>query len=340
MVDIPRPNGSVIRHFSMESRIIAQTSAGGFASIRPHVAYVPALPTPDAKLPTVYLLAAWMGAGRSMFNWEPHREDLASRLDRLITTKVIPPCVVVCPDLYVDYGGSQYVNSDWIGHHGDHIVHELVPFVERHFPVLTGAQHRAILGRSSGGFGALRFVMDYDDSFAAVGCHAGDMGFEWVYRRSLIDICVGLSKLRDPQLWLQELRKQKKLSGFDTHVLMMLGMCAFYSPNKATPLGFDIPISIRNGEIIEPIWQRWLDHDPLTRLDHQHAVDRLGRLKALYMDCGNRDQYFLQYGARQFSAKAEQLGIKHTYAEFDDNHSGTSYRFDESLPRLLTAISP
>jgi S-formylglutathione hydrolase FrmB len=339
-IDIPRPTGSIIRHFSIKSQIIAQTSAGGFSAVRPHVAYVPAASARGEKLPTVYLLASWMGAGRSMFNWEPHREDLATRLDRLIDSKVIPPCVVICPDLYVDYGGSQYINSAWVGHHSDHIVKELIPFVEANFPVLPGSHHRAALGRSSGGFGALRLVMDYDDSFGAAACHAGDMGFEWVYRRSLIDICVGLAKLRDPQVWLDELRKQKKLSGFDTHILMMLGMCAFYSPNPSAPLGFDIPISIRNGEIIEHVWQRWLAHDPLNRLDDQQVIDRLGRLKTMYLDCGNRDQYFLQYGARQFSAKAERLGIKHTYAEFDDNHSGTSYRFDESLPKLLAVIAP
>jgi enterochelin esterase family protein len=274
-----------------------------------------------------------------MFNWEPLKEDLASRLDRLIDANIIPPCVVVCPDLYIDYGGSQYINSEWVGNHGDHIVQELIPYVENNFPVLPGSRHRCVLGRSSGGFGALRLAMDYDDTFAAVGCHAGDMGFEWVYRRSLIDICVGLSKIRDPLLWQEDLRKQKKQSGFDTHVLMMLGMCAFYSPNPRTSLGFDVPISIRNGEIIEPIWQRWIEHDPLNRIENQKVTDRLGRLKSLFIDCGNRDQYFLQYGSRQFSAKAKDLGIPHTYQEFDDNHSGTSYRYDESLPILVNAIA-
>ncbi len=336
---ITRPSGSSITHFSIESKIIAQSSRGGFSALRPHAAYTPANVSPADKLPTIYLLAAWMGAGRAMFNWEPHREDLASRLDRLIETKAIPPCIVVCPDLYVEYGGSQYINSDWVGHHSDHIIYELIPFVETHFPVLHGRDHRAVLGRSSGGFGALRLVMDYDDVFGAAACHAGDMGFEWVYRRSLIDLCVGLAKVKDPSVWLADIRQQKKLSGFDTHVLMLLGMCAFYSPNPNTVLGFDIPILIQNGELVETTWQRWLSHDPLSRLDQQSVVDRLGQLKKLFLDCGSRDQYFLQYGARQFVSKSKMLGIGLQYSEFDDNHSGTSYRFDESLPQLLAVIS-
>jgi S-formylglutathione hydrolase FrmB len=331
-------SGSIIRHIQFQSTILRDSSRAGFSSARPHAIYIPAGTHDHDNLPQVYMLAAWMGAGRSMFNWEPFREDLASRLDRLIKDKIIPPCIVVCPDLFIDFGGSQYINSTWIGNHGDHIVEELIPWVESHLPVARGTAHRCILGRSSGGFGALRFVMDYHNVFAAAACHAGDMGFEWVYRRSLIDICTALSKQRDPAIWMQELTKQKKISGFDTHALMMFGMCAFYSPNPDSPLGFDIPVTIRNGEIIESTWQKWLGHDPLIRLDNSEVTDRLGHLKALYLDCGNKDQYFLQYGARQFSAKAAKLGINHTYGEFDDNHSGTAYRFDESLPKLLKAI--
>ena len=337
--DIPHCNGAVIRHFTVQSEILRSSDKAGFDHARPHVAYLPKEAIAGQKLPAVYLLASWTGAGRSMFQWEAFREDLPTRLARPIATKVIPPCVVVCPDLYIDYGGSQYINSDYVGHHGDHIVKELIPYVENKLPVLSGARHRGVLGRSSGGFGALRLAMDYDDAFAAVACHAGDMGFEWVYRRSLIDICTGLAKFQDPVMWMNELRKQKKMSGFDTHVLMMIGMCAFYSPNPDSPSGFDLPVTLRNGEVIDSVWQRWKSHDPLELVDKPLVQERLGRLKSLFIDCGNRDQYFLQFGSRQMDAKLKKYGIKHDYFEFDDNHSGTAYRYDESLPRLLNALT-
>ena len=105
-----------------------------------------------------------------------------------------------------------------------------------------------------------------------------------------------------------------------------------------THAGFDLPISLRNGEIIEPIWAKWMSHDPLERIKSSIVQERLGKLKRLFIDCGNRDQYFLQYGARQLNAKLKTLGISHTYGEFDDNHSGTAYRFDESLPQLLSVL--
>ena len=129
------------------------------------------------------------------------------------------------------------------------------------------------------------------------------------------------------------------MSGFETHIMMLLGMCAFYSPNPDSPHGFDLPISLRTGELLEPVWQRWRSHDPLELIEHAAVQDRLGKLKHLFIDCGNRDQYFLQFGSRQLVAKLKKIGISHNYSEFDDNHSGTAYRYDVSLPKLLNAIS-
>jgi hypothetical protein len=61
--------------------------------------------------------------------------------------------------------------------------------------------------------------------------------------------------------------------------------------------------------------------------------------KALYIDCGKKDQFNLLYGARRFVRRLNQLGIAHRYEEFLDNHTGVDYRMDESLPFLAQALS-
>ena len=60
---------------------------------------------------------------------------------------------------------------------------------------------------------------------------------------------------------------------------------------------------------------------------------------ALYIDCGEKDQFNLLYGARRFVRRLNELGIAHRYEEFPDNHSGVDYRMDESLPFLAQALS-
>ena len=75
----PLANGAVIRHFTLESEILRNTGKAQYSHTRPHTAYIPREALGGKKLPTIYMLASWLGAGRSMFNWEPFREDLATR---------------------------------------------------------------------------------------------------------------------------------------------------------------------------------------------------------------------------------------------------------------------
>ena len=62
-------------------------------------------------------------------------------------------------------------------------------------------------------------------------------------------------------------------------------------------------------------------------------------LKALYIDCGAKDQFNLLYGARRFVRRLKELGIAHRYEEFPDDHTGVDYRMDISLPFLAQALS-
>jgi hypothetical protein len=82
---------------------------------------------------------------------------------------------------------------------------------------------------------------------------------------------------------------------------------------------------------------RWLAYDPLRRLADGAAT--LRQLKALWIDCGSRDEYHLHFGARRFARDARALGIALHHEEFDDGHRGTSWRYDLSLPYLLARLA-
>ena len=81
------------------------------------------------------------------------------------------------------------------------------------------------------------------------------------------------------------------------------------------------------------IWRR----HPVVAIEIQ--ANNLRRLKALYIDCGEKDQFNLLYGARRFVRRLNELGIPHRYQEFPDNHSGVDYRMDESLLLLAQALT-
>ena len=125
------------------------------------------------SFPVLYVLAAWTGAGRSEFDWKPFKESLFDRLVRLIKDGAIAECIVVAPDLYTKFGGSQYINSEFFGPHGDYIVKELIPYIEDNYPVKKG---HSIEAYSVGHLVVLeRFVlaMDYPNTFNAVAVIQG-----------------------------------------------------------------------------------------------------------------------------------------------------------------------
>ena len=109
------------------------------------------------------------------------------------------------------------------------------------------------------------------------------------------------------------------------------------TPDPAQFLGIRLPVTFDTCEIIEERWANWMQQDPVVAIETK--AENLRRLKALYIDCGEKDQFNLLYGARRFVRRLNELGIEHRYEEFPDNHSGVDYRMDESLPFLAQALS-
>ena len=114
-------------------------------------------------------------------------------------------------------------------------------------------------------------------------------------------------------------------------------MSASYDPDPTQFLGIRLPVTLDTCEVIEERWANWLRQDPVVAIDTQ--ADNLLRLKRLYIDCGEKDQFNLLYGARRFVRRLNELGIARCYEEFPDNHTGVDYRMDESLPFLAKALS-
>lgn len=299
---------------------------------RDHYVYIPQEADNIKDLASIYLLAPWLSSGVEQTYFKPFKTSFPQRIDKLIEEGCIPPCIVIFPDLYTPYGGSQYIDSRYFGDHASFITDDLIKTIENKYFVSTRAGDRLVLGRSSGGFGALRLGIDFPDTFGGVACHSGDLGFDTCMRGSLIDLCKVLQPYAKPQEFVDKCFSAKKVHSSDLNAMMLLGLCGFYSPRDDRS-SYDIPINLHTGEIIQDVWRCWEDHDPVKRLKD----DSFKKSKFLYIDCGTKDQYNLLYGARQMHEKLNKYKISHHYFEFNDNHSGTDYRYDDSLKLFFTA---
>jgi S-formylglutathione hydrolase FrmB len=87
---------------------------------------------------------------------------------------------------------------------------------------------------------------------------------------------------------------------------------------------------------VPEVWERWLLWDPV-RMVERHA-DALRGLRAVYIDAGKSDEYYLDLGARAFAAELDKLGIDHTLELFEGKHGGITYRYPGAIRELALAL--
>lgn len=337
----PRPDYPTgrIEWLSVDSALLAECNPLGDPVRREFPVYLPPGYDADSRrhYPVLWSLAAYTSSGLAHPAWRNHGENLPQRLDRLIARGRLAPVIVAMPDCYTSLGGNQYVDSPAMGRYARHLVEELVPAVETRFRAVGQAHARGLFGKSSGGFGALHLASEFPQHFGAVASHAGDCGFDRVYQRDFVTACDELAMWEgDPEAFVRAFWRARKPSHRAFHTLMVLCLAASYSPAAGKPLGLDLPFDLHTGRILEPVWRRWLAFDPVCWPSDR--LERLEGLRALWLDAGNRDQYFIHYGTRELHGMLDSAGIAHHYEEFDGNHSGMDWRLDHSLPWLVSKL--
>ena len=317
-----------------QSRVL-ENNALGDPALRETPIYLP----PQAgsePLPVIYMLVGFTGRPHSLLETHPWKSGVILTLDRAMATGEMPPAIVVMPNAFTRYGGSQYVNSSAVGAYEDHVVQELVPWVDATFPVREG--RRGIIGKSSGGFGALHLGMRHADLFGAVASISGDCHFEYGYATDFLPALRGLIPFDgDPARFLAAFEENHELGGDGHATLNLLAMSACYSPNPDSPLGFDLPIDPHTGARVSEVWERWLAFDPVCACE-QHA-GALRSLNLLHLEAGITDEFHLQFGLRILAQRLTSLNIEHCHEEFDGGHFGINERYVQLMPRLVEALS-
>jgi S-formylglutathione hydrolase FrmB len=333
------PKGTRVE-FTINSQAVAHNMLGDPATRRIAVYLPEGYETSTEEYPVFVDLVGFTGSGLAHFNWRPFGESVPQRLDRLVDQGAMGPVVAVFPDCFTSLGGNQYINSAAMGNWEEFLIDEMIPEIERRFRVRPGRDHRAVFGKSSGGYGAIVHGLLHADTWGAVACHSGDMGFLMCYMGDfpkLLDTLAGHD--RDVATLLAHYDSKPKLTHEDTHMLMAMAMAASYDPDPGGPKGIRLPVDVITGELDEFRWANWMRHDPVELVKSFECQENLKSLRGLYIDCGSKDQYALVYGARSFVRALFEAGIDHRYEEFDDDHTAVDYRQDVSFPYLYKAVS-
>jgi S-formylglutathione hydrolase FrmB len=331
---VPRGQVKLFRHVSK----VLRGNALGDPFERDLLCYLPQGYDTDGKCyPVIYFLSGYTGFGRLLLNADAFAEPLDQRLDRLIASGTMPPSIVVLPNCFTRLGGSQYLNSPAVGNYEDYVIEELVGFVDEQLRTLRGREHRAVTGKSSGGYGAMRLSMRHPDVFGAFGSHSGDCYWEYCFLPDFPKFFMQLERHGGVAAFLAAFDDLPKKTHDATMTLMMVAMAACYSPNPASPNGFDLPFDEKTGEIRADVWTRWLENDPV-RMVPRHA-EALRSMKAIFFDAGLKDEWNLHLGARIVCNRLDAIGVPYVREEYEDGHMGVVYRYDRSLTILAKAIA-
>jgi putative esterase len=305
---------------------------------RPLWVYVPP-GRADEPLPAIYLIQGHTGQIDMWRNRSAFRPNVPELVDRLYAEEGCPPALVVFVDAWTSYGGSQFLDSPAVGNYHTYLCDEVVPFVDERYRTLADPAHRAISGKSSGGYGAMVTPMLRPDLFGAFATHAGDALFEACY---LPDFRETARALRDgydgsyDAFWDDFRSRPAFTKSTDFTLLNTWAMAACYS---ADPDGsVELPFDTDTGVLRDDIWRRWLAWDPVRMVD-AHA-DALRGLRGIYIDAGKRDQFFLDVGAEAFRRGLERIGVTDVRFElFDGSHSSIEYRYPIALRYLSERLT-
>ena len=308
---------------SFESAALADNPLGDPAT-RPLYVWSPG---GDGPYPCVYMLQGFTGTAPAWFNvraWEPSFPVVVEGLGLDV--------VVVLVDAFTSLGGSQFLDSPAIGNYHTYLCDEVVPWVDARYP--TG--RRALAGKSSGGFGAAVTAMLRPYLFSGFATHASDALFDVTYRRAFVE---AVRALRDAyggsyEAFLEDFRSRRPLSKKTDHALIeMWAMSAAYS-------GGELPFDTATAAVREDVFERWLAWDPVRLAESR--TEALRGMRAVWIDAGRGDEFFLDVGAAAFRRAVAAAGVPDEIVHFElheGGHFDTAWRYPLSLRHLVERLA-
>ena len=246
----------------------------------------------ERRYPVLYLLHGMMQNytvwGRSL-----GAAEHARRLGELI---------VVMPD----GGNSWFVNyaesaagqrNNW----EDHVIEDVIAYVDSHFRTEAAREGRAIAGLSMGGFAALALGLRHPDLFISLGSTSGALGHA---RAAAAALRAGID--RKPA---QPPAAQERFAEFDRQVASVIAIEGFGTQAERTPAGIDF-VSAEQAEAYDPFT---IIYDvPKSRMPH------------IYLDAGTGDGLIRE--ARELAQLLMINGVPFDFMQNEGGHNAEYWR--------------
>ncbi len=293
----------------------------------------------DRRYPSVYVIQGMTGQVDMWRNRKAFSPSVLEAVDTWFAGDR-PPAIVAFVDAWTTFGGSQFLDSPGTGRYHTYLCDEIVPFVDATYRTLPDAAHRGIAGKSSGGYGAMVTPMLRPDLFGGLVTHAGDALFEVCYQPEFPQAA---RALRDEYggsfdaFWADFRSRPGRARRSDPALVNEYAMAACYSTDADGTVR--LPFDPETARLIPEVWDRWLAWDPVRMVPERAKAVR--GLRAVWIDAGTRDEYFLDLGAEAYRRELEAAGVaadRIRFELFDGAHGGIDWRYPEAIGWLAERL--
>jgi len=297
---------------------------------------------PSGRYPVVYVLMGYGGLLPSMGLRRAYQPTLPESVDALNSERSGHRFITVYLDGWTKYGGSQYIDSPGTGKYHTWLCEEILPFVDGRYRTLADRDHRAVTGKSSGGFGAMVTAMMRPDLFSVFTTHAGDALYEVNYLR---DFGTAARALRDYSgdimaFWHDFESRTPFAKGSDQTLLLFLGIASCFSAEDNGTVR--LPFDPKTGRVCDEVWSRWLAWDPVRMLEQPRFAEAMRSMRGIWVDAGKQDDFNLDLGAQAFADGLQSVGVPTERVRFelvDGNHWNITHRYPLAIEWAANLIA-
>ena len=279
----------------------------------------PSYGSSESRYPVVYYLPGYGDSSVIGFR-------LPGDMDALIESGQVKEMIIVVASGDSKMGGSFYVNSPVTGNWEDHIVSDVVGYVDATFRTLPRAESRGITGHSMGGFGALNIAMHHPDVFGAVYSMSPGLFDENGLAESFMFANEPL--IQDFVDYEEELASipleeaQKRMFAPPEEFSLAYGFAFAPNPDRHPPY-FDYPYTEVDGQLLrdDEVWKAWESGFGGIAEEAVQYKENLLKLKGIVVDYGIHDENpWIPKGADYYGEQLTAAGIPVRVESYNGNH--------------------
>ena len=285
------------------------------------------------RYPVVYLLHGIGGTDKDFTSAWKNQTDAWGTIRGLMNNGVAEnrfgEMIIVMPDQRTKMMGSFYTNSAATGNWENFTAKDLVSYMDKKYRTLAQAGSRGLAGHSMGGHGALKVGMKHPEVFSVV----------YAMNPAVLDWGNDISLDNPAFVAAFKMTTLDEIMRGGIYSIDTLCVAQAFSPNpQRAPFYADLPYKFVDGKLqpSEPAYSKWTEN-MLLHMAAQYKANFL-RLRGLRFDTGWEDEFtHIPPTARAFARKLTELGIEHTFEEYNGDHRN---RMWGRTGRLYTEVLP